>query len=82
MGNKQNNGNSFGKKARKSSNWFANELVYILLAPFLVLIGVLAYGILLDHWYRDPMIILQASGYAYLGILGLRLIFWVINKLS
>ncbi len=66
----------------KYKSKIGSELTYLFLAPFLVLIGVLGYGILFDRWYKDPMIILQASGVAYGVILILRFFSWAIRALS
>ncbi len=68
------------KKPKRS--WLGTELTYLFIAPFLVLLGVLGYGILFDKWYKDPMLILQFSGYAYGAILVLRFFSWVIRALS
>lgn len=67
-------------KSKKS--WLGTELTYLFLAPFLVLIGILGYGILFDKWFKDPMIILEYSAIAYGVILALRLFSWVIRALS
>ncbi len=66
----------------KKKSKIGSELTYLFLAPFLVLIGVLGYGILFDRWYKDPMLILQASGIAYGAILVLRFFSWAIRALS
>ncbi|MCK5278104.1 MAG: hypothetical protein KAI99_11780 [Cyclobacteriaceae bacterium] len=68
--------------SKKKKSWLAGELTYIFLAPFLVLIGILGYGILFDKWYKDPILILEYSGIAYGVMLGLRLISWSIRSLS
>jgi hypothetical protein len=57
-------------------------LVYLLLAPFVVLLGVLALGVLFDRWYKDPLLILEYSAYAYLVLLGIRLLPWLISGLG
>jgi len=62
---------------KKKSNWLAKELVYLLLAPLLVLTGVLLFGVLFDEWYRDPLVLLKFSGIAYAGLLFLRIFFWI-----
>ena len=67
-------------KSKKS--WLGTELSYLFLAPFLVLIGILGYGILFDKWFKDPMIILEYSAIAYGVILVLRLSSWAIRALS
>jgi hypothetical protein len=67
-------------KSKKS--WVVGELTFLLLAPFLVLLGVLGYGILFDQWFKDPMIILEYSAIVYGGILILRLFGWAIRVLS
>lgn len=68
--------------AKKKNSWVGRELTYLLLAPFLVLVGILLYGILFDKWYKDPMMILEFSGMAYGAILFLRISKWVIQALS
>jgi len=68
--------------SRKKNSWLGSELTYLFLAPFLVLIGILGYGILFDKWYKDPMLILEYSAIAYGGILVLRFFSWVIRALS
>jgi len=67
-------------KSRKS--WLGTELTFLLLAPFLVLLGVLGYGILFDQWFKDPMVILEFSAITYGAILLLRLFGWAIRTLS
>lgn len=63
--------------AKKKKNWLGREIVYLLLAPLLVMVGVLLAGVLFETWYKDPMLILKASGIAYVGLLFLRLFFWI-----
>ena len=67
-------------KSKKS--WLGTELTYLFLSPFLVLIGILGYGILFDKWFKDPMIILEYSAIVYGVILVLRLFSWAIRALS
>lgn len=67
-------------KSKKS--WLGTEFTYLFLAPFLVLIGILGYGILFDKWFKDPMLILEYSAIAYGVILVLRLFSWAIRALS
>ena len=67
-------------KNKKSK--LVSELSYLFLAPFLVLIGVLGYGILFDKWHKDPLLILEYSAIAYGVIMALRLISWAIQSLS
>ena len=45
----------------KKNNWLIGEMVFLLLAPFMVLAGILIYGILFDRWFKDPELILKAS---------------------
>lgn len=66
----------------KKNNWLSTELLYLALAPFLVLLGVLMYGILFDEWNKDIPVILKLSGITYLVILVLRILRWIINLLS
>ena len=68
--------------SKKNKSWLGGELTYLFLAPFLVLIGILGYGILFDRWYKDPMMILQYSAIAYGVILVLRFFAWAIRGLS
>jgi hypothetical protein len=63
-------------------NWLIGEFVYLLLAPFMVLAGILIYGILFDRWFKDPELILKASLVAYLVILAFRFLQWVSRKLG
>lgn len=67
-------------KSKKS--WLGTELTFLFLAPFLVLLGILVYGILFDRWFKDPMIILEYSAITYGVILILRLFSWAIKALS
>jgi hypothetical protein len=62
--------------AKKNSTWFVRELSYLLLAPFLVLIGVVGYGILFDKWHRDPLEILEYSGLVYAILIVYRFLGW------
>ena len=66
----------------KKKSWLGSELTYLFLAPFLVLLGILANGVLFDKWYKDPILILEYSGIAYGAILVLRLFGWAIRALS
>jgi len=66
----------------KKKNWLATELLYVALAPLLVLVGILIYGVLLDQWYKDPVLILNASGVVYGVILILRIIRWIVGLFS
>lgn len=63
-------------------SWLGTELTYLFLAPLLVLIGILGYGILFDKWFKEPMLILEYSAIAYGVILVLRLFTWAIRALS
>ena len=66
----------------KKNNWLIGEMVFLLLAPFMVLAGILIYGILFDRWFKDPELILKASLVAYLIILAFRFLQWVTRKLG
>ena len=66
----------------KKKSWLGSELTFLFLAPFLVLIGILGYGILFDKWFKDPMLILEYSAIAYGAILVFRLFNWAIRALS
>ncbi len=68
--------------SRKKKSWIGGELTYLFLAPFLVLLCVLVYGILFDKWFKDPILILEYSGIAYAVILVLRFFSWAIKALS
>jgi hypothetical protein len=68
--------------AKKNNPWLVREISYLLLSPFLVLLGILAYGILFDQWYKDPLLILQYSGMTYGAILVLRFFQWIIKGFS
>ena len=58
------------------------ELTYLFLAPFLVLLGILSYGILFDKWHKDPLLILKYSAAAYGVIMALRAFRWIIGSFS
>ncbi len=66
----------------KKKNWLATELLYLALAPLLVLLGILIYGILFNEWQKDIILILRLSGMTYLVIVLLRIIRWIINMFS
>ena len=66
----------------KKKNWLIGELVMLLLAPFMVLAGILIYGVLFDRWFKDPELILKASLVAYLVILAFRFLQWITRKLG
>lgn len=66
----------------KKKSRLGSELTYIFLAPFLVLLGILSYGILFDKWHKDPTLILEYSAIAYAAILVLRFFGWAIRALS
>ena len=65
---------------KKKKNWLAGEIAYLLLAPFLVLLGILIYGVLFDTWFKDPIIVLKASLIAYGVIILLRLLGWMLRS--
>lgn len=67
---------------KKSKNWLASEIGYLLLAPFLVLLGILIYGVLFDTWFKDILVILKASLIVYGAIIGLRLLGWMLKSLK
>jgi len=67
--------------AVRIKNFLLNELAFLLLAPTLVMIGIVLYGILFDSWYKDAYNILLASGALYLVILLIRLITWITRKI-
>ncbi len=66
----------------KKKSWLGKELSYLFLAPFLILLGVLGYGVLFDIWYKDPLLILRYSGIAYVVIFVLRFFSWAIRSLT
>ncbi len=66
----------------KKKNWLATELLYIALAPLLVLLGILIYGILFNDWQKDIILILRLSGMTYVAIVLLRILKWIINLFS
>ena len=68
--------------AKTKKSWLANELTYLFLAPFLVLLGILGYGILFDIWYKEPKLILEYSGITYGAIMIIRFLRWAIRALS
>jgi hypothetical protein len=68
--------------SKSSKSWIGRELSYIFLAPLLVLLGILTYGILFDRWYKDPMMVLEFSGIAYGAILIIRVFQWIIKGIS
>ena len=68
--------------SKKKNSWLGRDLSSLFLAPLLVLIGILLYGILFDQWFKDPMMILEFSGLAYAAILVLRILRWIIKALS
>ncbi len=55
-----------------------NEITFLLLAAFLVLLGVLAMGILVDVWYKEIILILKATGLTYISLLILRFLYFLI----
>lgn len=67
---------------KKNKSWLVSEMTYLFLAPFLILIGILGYGILFDKWYKDPLLILEYAAIAYGVILVLRLFSWAIRSFS
>ena len=39
----------------KIKNFLANEVAYLIGAPTMVMLGIVAYGILFDHWtFKTP----------------------------
>jgi hypothetical protein len=68
--------------AKKKNAWLVREISYLLLAPFLTLLGVLIYGILFNIWQKEPLVLLKFSGLTYGAIVVLRFFQWVIKGLS
>jgi len=68
--------------SKKKKSWLRSELTYLFLAPLLVLIGVLGYGVLFDRWFKEPFLILEYSAMTYGALLVLRLFSWAIRALS
>jgi uncharacterized membrane protein len=68
--------------SKNNKSRLAGELTYLFLAPFLVLVGILVYGILFDKWNKDPKLILEYSILTYGVLLVLRLLGWAYRTLS
>jgi len=66
----------------KKKNWLANELMYLLLAPLMVMVGVLLLGVLFDDWHKDVDLLIKSSGMAYVAILFLRLFMWIYRQFN
>ncbi len=66
----------------KKKNWLTTELLYLALAPFLVLLGILIYGVLFNEWHKDIILILRLSAMTYLVIVLLRVVKWIIKLFS
>jgi len=67
--------------AARFKNFLLNELFFLFLAPTLILLGVVVYGILFDTWYNDVYDILMASGALYLVFQFIRLTAWLAKKI-
>jgi len=68
--------------AAKWKNIILNEIAFILGAPTIIMLGIVAYGILFDHWYKDVYNIALASTLLYLLSIIFRFLLWASRKIS
>ena len=64
----------------KIKNFLANETIYLLGSPTIILLGIVVYGILYDHWYKDVYNISLASILLYVLSVIFRFLGWVSGK--
>jgi len=66
----------------KIKNFLFNEAIYLIGAPTLVLLGIVAYGILFDHWYKDIYNIALASLLLYILSIIFRFLGWISGRIK
>jgi len=64
----------------KIRNFLANEALYLIGAPTLILLGIVVYGILYDYWYKDVYNISLASIMLYVLSIIFRFLGWISGK--
>ena len=65
---------------RKFKNFIANEIGYLIGAPTLIMLGIVAYGILYDYWYKDVYNIVLASLLFYILSVIIRFLGWMSGR--
>ena len=65
---------------RKFKNFISNEIVYLIGAPTLIMLGIVAYGILYDYWYKDVYNIVLASLLFYILSVIIRFLGWMSGR--
>jgi len=63
-------------------NFILTEIIYIIGAPTIIMLGIVAYGILFDYWYKDIYNIALASILLYLLSIVIRFLIWALHKIS
>ena len=66
----------------KFRNFLANELVYLLGSPTLVMLGIVVYGIFFDYWYKDIYNSILASLLLYALSIIIRILNWIAGKIQ
>ena len=64
----------------KLKNFLAKEVIYLIGAPTLIMLGIVAYGILFDYWYKDVYNIVLASILFYLLSVIIRFLGWMSGR--
>jgi hypothetical protein len=64
----------------KIRNFLANEALYLIGAPTIILLGIVVYGILYDYWYKDVYNISLASIMLYVLSIIFRFLGWISGK--
>jgi len=64
----------------KIRNFLANEAIYLIGAPTIILLGIVVYGILYDYWYKDAYNISLASILLYILSIIFRFLGWISGK--
>lgn len=67
---------------KKFKDLLAREILYLILAPTLIMAGIVLYGIFIDTWYKDYYNIMVASVLVYVLSIVLRLLFWISGKIK
>jgi hypothetical protein len=66
----------------KFKNFIAREIIYLIGAPTLIMLGIVGYGILFGYWYKDIYNIALGSILLYLLSVLIRFLGWISGKLK
>jgi hypothetical protein len=64
----------------KFKNFIGNEIIFLLGAPTLIMLGIVIYGVLFDDWYKDVYNIVLGSILLYLLSVIIRFLGWLSGR--